>query len=101
VGATTAGNAMNGRELFSLDNGNALIAVPIQTSGSALNAGKPIRVLDKPYYSGFNLGAYDVSPDGRCFLMIKDADNAQARTAPQIVVIENWTEELGRRFNTF
>jgi len=80
---------MNGCELFYLDNGNALIAVPIQISDSALNAGKPSRVVDKPYYSGFKLGAYDVSTDGRRFLMIKDADNAQAPTEPQIVAIQN------------
>jgi eukaryotic-like serine/threonine-protein kinase len=101
AGGTRPVWAPNSRELFYLDNGNVLTTVPIQTSGSALNAGNPVRVLNKPYYSGFNLGAYDVSPDGRRFLMIKDADAGQGATAPQIVVIQNWTEDLKRRFKTF
>jgi hypothetical protein len=37
---------------------------------------------------------YDVSPDGRRFLMIKLAANEV--TAPQIVVVHNWLEELKR-----
>ena len=37
---------------------------------------------------------YDVSPDGRRFLMIKQATDEV--TAPQIVVVHNWLEELKR-----
>ena len=44
------GVGASGRELFYLDNDNFLIAVSIQPSGSALS---PVRVLQRPYYSGF------------------------------------------------
>ena len=37
---------------------------------------------------------YDVSPDGERFLMIKDVENRSAST--QIVIVENWFEELNR-----
>ena len=37
---------------------------------------------------------YDVSPDGRRFLMVKDV---QAASAMQINVVLNWVEELKRR----
>jgi len=48
-----------------------------------------------------SLRTYDVSPDGRRFLVIKDApgENASA-SPPQVIVVQNWVEEwkrLGRR----
>jgi hypothetical protein len=40
---------------------------------------------------------YDVSPDGRRFLMIKSLNAAvPASAAVQIVVVQNWFEELKR-----
>ena len=36
---------------------------------------------------------YDVSTDGKRFLMVKQPAN---QAAPQIVVVQNWTEELKR-----
>jgi len=36
---------------------------------------------------------YDVAPDGRRFLMIKDANVVEG---PTIVVVQNWLEELKR-----
>jgi hypothetical protein len=40
---------------------------------------------------------YDVSPDGQGFLMIKEGGGADQTVAPtQIVVIQNWVEELKR-----
>jgi hypothetical protein len=37
--------------------------------------------------------SYDISPDGRRFLMIKEGEN-QAATGPSLIVVEHWTEEL-------
>jgi len=42
--------------------------------------------------------AYDVSPDGQRFLMVKEIE--QARSAAQINVVLNWFEELKRRVPT-
>jgi hypothetical protein len=42
---------------------------------------------------------YDVSPDGQRFLMLKD-ETQQATTSTQIVVVQNWFEELKRRVPT-
>ncbi len=40
---------------------------------------------------------YDVSPDGQKFLMIKEARPAgDAPPPPQLVIVQNWTEELKR-----
>ena len=39
--------------------------------------------------------AYDVSPDGQRFLMVKETDRAASNA--QINVVLNWSEELKRR----
>ena len=39
---------------------------------------------------------YDVSPDGQRFLMLKASEQAQAALT-QIIVVQNWFEELKRR----
>jgi len=60
----------------------------------------PVQVLTTVYYGGITLLSgsvtYDVAPDGRRFLMIKDADDANAVKRAQIVVVRNWREELKR-----
>ena len=61
-------------------------------------AGNPSVVFEGPYL-GFGdpgLGPlYDVSPDGEQFLMIKEATETTSAEA-QIIVVENWFEELTR-----
>ena len=39
---------------------------------------------------------YDVSPDGRRFLMIKPVGPEQPSAPTRIIVVQNWTEELKR-----
>ena len=84
--------ARNGRELF-YRNGEAVLAVSILTDPS-FTAGNP-EVLFENYYV-FEQGGpnYDVSPDGERFLMIKPVESAPA--TPQIIVVQNWFEELNR-----
>jgi serine/threonine-protein kinase len=91
--------ARTGRELFYLDGNNLLTAVSVQT-GATFSASTPVRLFSTRYFSGFG-GAgqsvagrtYDISPDGKRFLMIKDnlpADQLQT----SIVVVLNWDQEL-------
>ena len=40
--------------------------------------------------------AYDVSLDGQRFLLIKAIDDTSDGDLPQIVVVQNWFEELNR-----
>ena len=47
---------------------------------------------------GTNPGTFDVSADGKRFLMIKEAERAALVT--QINLVLNWTEELKRRVPT-
>jgi serine/threonine protein kinase len=93
----------NGRELF-YRNGDATIAVAIE-NGPIFKPGKSKILFRGDYYSTvYSIGsgnlietAWDISPDGKRFLMIKTADNASSLKGPQqINVVVNWVEELKR-----
>jgi len=85
----------NGRELF-YRSGNKMMAVPIATQ-PAFAPSKPTMLFEKVYaasqFPATGL-AYDVSPDGQRFLMVKEGDQTAALT--QINVVLNWFEELKR-----
>ncbi len=87
----------NGRELFYIDAAATLTAVPLSTSGSTFSAGTPAPVFATKYATLVNVRNYDVSADGRRFLMIKE-DKASEQPAPaNLVVVLNWFEELKAR----
>ena len=90
--------ARSGRELFYLDASNALTAVPVQTSGSTFSAGKPTKVFDARYSTPLPPRPYDVSADGKRFLMLKDSAAGDPNATPaSMVVVEHWFEELKQR----
>ena len=73
--------------------------------GTTWRADAPTTVLDGQYFFGgapfgaapFLVRTYDVSLDGKRFLMIKEAGATGPAVAPaSIVVVQNWTEELKR-----
>ncbi len=71
--------------------------VSIQTGDQTLNAGKPSVLFEGSYVRfptlrGFQ--QYDISPDGRRFLMMKEVERGE--TQAQINVVLNWFEELKR-----
>ena len=84
--------ARSGRELF-YRNGEAVIAVPIETDPN-FRAGNPEVVFEGAYFLGPGGRTYDVSPDGERLLMIKPVENESGTS--QIIVVENWFEELER-----
>jgi hypothetical protein len=76
----------------------ALMSVPV-SRGTTWTAGSPARVLEGRYYRGVSTNVsrtYDVSVDGRRFLMIKPATVDQTAPPASIVVVENWMDELRR-----
>jgi serine/threonine-protein kinase len=91
-----------GGELF-YRNSDSMMAVPVSTA-SGFTAGRP-QELWKGHYShgmssscgppGFSSSNYDVTPDGRRFLMIKDEDQ-DSSTSKQIVIVLGWAGELSR-----
>ena len=93
--------ARNGQELFYLAPTGTLMSVRIE-HGPTFAAATPTKLFEGRgrYYLGgaANTGrAYDVSPDGRRFLMIKTSGGTDGTAAPaSITVVLNWTEELKR-----
>ena len=87
----------NGGELFfsSLDN-QQMLAVSVRP-GDALVVGRPAVLFEKahpPVLTGSR--SYDVSPDGR-FAMITSGDTGSDTDAtPNVIVVQNWFEELRR-----
>ena len=100
--STTGGTrpvwARTGRELFYLaDDGLMSVAVTVEP---VFRTAPPSKMFDvRGYLSGANLNrTYDVSLDGRRFLMIKTGLTAAADgpRPPSINVVLNWDEELKR-----
>jgi eukaryotic-like serine/threonine-protein kinase len=95
-GGTFPGWSRDGRELFYVATDGRLVSVSVETEPSFI-AGKISQVVKPGFWPGTGTSGrpYDVSPDGKRFLMIKPFDDA-ASSATRIVVVQNWFEELKR-----
>ncbi len=94
----------DGRELF-YRSGDATMAVEVETDPT-FKRGNPKTLFKGMYYSStsknITLTPWDISPDGKRFLMIKPAAAAGAAPTaaspqPKIIVVVNWFEELKQR----
>ncbi len=84
--------ARDGRELFYVDGEGFLASATIEEAPDLI-VGASRRLLHTRYFSTGNfapLRNYDVSPDGRRFLMVKDP-------AVHMQVVRGWADELKRR----
>ncbi len=84
---------------------HTLTAVPVQllqlSASTTFRAGHPTKVLDTQYARPTNFRPYDVSLDGRRFLMIKESTTGDPNATPvSLVVVLNWLEELKARVPT-
>ena len=85
----------DGTELFykSLD-GRRMFAVPV-VSEPVFTTGLPELLFEGPYLGAFERSRpYDVHPEGDRFVMVRSSGGTDAQ--PQIILVENWTEELTR-----
>jgi serine/threonine-protein kinase len=88
--------ARSGQELFYVAPDGAVMGVRVDPRGDTWGASNPVKVVEGPYVTlGGTALTYGVSPDGQRFLMVKQAPAAQT-SAPQIIVVQNWLEELKR-----
>jgi len=89
--------ARDGSELFYRD-GPRMMAVSVD-SGSTFTPRPPRLLFEGPYLAdpGGVIQNYDVSLNGERFLMVKPAEATGAGPArTEIIVVENWFEELKR-----
>jgi hypothetical protein len=92
----------NGGELY-YRNGDSMMAVPVSTNPT-FSAGRPQELWKRHYTAGMSSSCgppghtssnYDVTADGKRFLMVKDDDQDHA-TSTQIVIALGWAEDLSR-----
>ena len=87
----------NGRELFYWVDNGTVMAADLRT-GPTFVAGTPRPVISGRYVAPLNGRPFDVTQDGRRFLMIKTPETAsETAERPRIVVVQGWFEELTRR----
>jgi serine/threonine-protein kinase len=91
----------DGTELFYLQvrpPDVAMLAVPVDP-GQTLSPAAPAELFAGPYFYAALAAApdvYDVAADGR-FLMIKQVEAPDSvQTQPEIIIVENWFEDLKR-----
>jgi serine/threonine-protein kinase len=88
----------DGRELFYYVGPDTIMSVAV-TLGPVPSLGKPTVVVKGSYAVAINAGRhYDVSPDGKRFLLLKDVappPNIPSRTS-QLHFIQHWDQELKR-----
>ena len=91
----------NSRELFYQTRGAGAASVSVMAvandSEPTFRPGTPVTVFDGPYRLGIRDAspAFDVSPDGQRFLMIKEESSA-SNSPNIIIVVQHWVEELTR-----
>ena len=101
LGGTSPLWSPDGRELFYLSEDNHIMAVAVETEPT-LSFQTP-KVLFKNENLGFGLYTgtpWDIHPDGKRFLMIKQpraASSAEEVVRPRITIVLNWLEELKQR----
>jgi serine/threonine-protein kinase len=87
----------NGKELFFLGSDGRLMGTSVEATSTVWNADTPAKLLEKLYYGAQTSAGrtYDVSADGRRFLMITTTEGA-AMDQAQVIVVQHWDEELKR-----
>jgi Tol biopolymer transport system component len=86
----------DGREVF-YRNGDAMMAVAVETAPTFRVAGIPKELFRGNYFSQYG-HQWDLSRDGKRFLMIKEPEAAASTgSGPRkINIVVNWFEELKR-----
>jgi serine/threonine-protein kinase len=85
----------DGSELFYRFGAGAVLTVRVDTN-DGFRPGSPEQLIQLPYSNSGVGRNYDVSPDGQRFLMITQAGNAERSEGNEVVLVQNWFEELKR-----
>ena len=87
----------DGQELFYRDPARRLVAVPVRGAGATFTPGNPEVLFEaQGYFTRPGGRTYDVSPDGERFLLIKTGTTDDTGARNDIILVENWHQELER-----
>jgi Periplasmic component of the Tol biopolymer transport system len=94
-GGSAARWSHSGRELFFESAGGDFMVVPV-TPGPTFAPGEARRLfpLGSGLFGSFIVPDYDLTPDDKRFITVRLAIVNQAPGAGQLVVVDNWDEEL-------
>jgi hypothetical protein len=91
----------DGREMYYLQDASAdgalkvrVMAVPVATAPT-FSAGTPHMLFEGPFRRDGPFRNYDVTADGQRFLLVQEVQRPAARVS-QMVLVQNWVEELKR-----
>ena len=86
-----------GKEIFYVSNTGFLMAVPVDTTKGFV-PGKPVQLFNtKPYFVAAVGTNYDVTKDGKRFIMVKLPEATDGGGGYPIVMVLNWADELASR----
>ncbi|HEY6385248.1 MAG TPA: protein kinase, partial [Candidatus Acidoferrum sp.] len=86
----------DGKQLYFVSTRNEMMTVDIHEKGASVEVGHPVRLFSfRPSVRIYRLGmiGYDVSPDGKRFLLDVSADENNR----PLTVLQNWTSLLPAR----
>jgi Tol biopolymer transport system component len=86
----------SGRELFFMTAASRMVAVPVP-AGPGFTYGKPQSLFDATAYNQSTSRPFDISVDGKRFLMVKNHANGSAAARPSIVVVSHWFDDVNAR----
>jgi serine/threonine-protein kinase len=72
-----------------------MMSAPV-TLSPRVAVGTPQKLFEGPFWLSGGAQSFDVAPDGRRFVMVR-AEEPRATTPAQILIVENWLEELKAR----
>ena len=89
----------DGTELFfttlpTADGVIKMMSVPVKASPT-FSPGTPRVLFEGRYNSNIVIRQYDISRDGTRFLMVRPIDRPAVKVT-QMILVQNWTEELKR-----
>ena len=75
----------------------AMMRVAIEREGTTLTAGRPEELFEWSFYTRGGPGQpYDLGPDGRFLMVVRESQTESADSPYDLVVVQNWFEELKR-----
>lgn len=75
-----------------------IMVVPVSTTGSQISFGPPRQLFEGPYFPTVPVRGYDVTRDGQRFLMAR-MDPRPLIAAREIVLVQNWSQELSQKLS--
>jgi len=73
-----------------------MMAVPVTTTMSEITIGEARKLFEGPYFPSGPVRSYDVTGDGRRFLMVR-MDSRPLTAVREIVLVQNWIGELSAK----